>query len=550
MSLKRVGIGDVPEATANAARTALPKGNIYLRMRDEVGVFYTDEAFDDLYCHLGQPALAPWRLALVLVMQFAEGLSDRQAAEAVRTRLDWKYLLGLELTDPGFDYSVLSEFRSRLVEGAAEHRLLDWMLERFREHGLLKARGRQRTDATHVLTAARVMRRLEGIGETLRAALNALAAAAPDWLSAHVPEAWFDRYSKRMEDARFPTGKEERQALAETFGADGYYLFGLIHHPTSPRWLREVPAVETLRQIWLQQFVIIEGVLHLRDTKDVPPSSLKINSPYDTEARFANKRTVNWVGYRVHLTETCDPDRVHLIINVETACASPPDHMTLDQIHTSLVKKDLPPKEHLVDGGYIHAEGLARSQADHQIDLIGPVPPNTNWQSQAETGFASAQFQIDWNQERVICPEGQTSISWRPGTDNYGSPVIKARFSKPVCRACPSRSLCTRAPVRARSITLRPPDQQQALERARARQDTDEFKLLYNQRAGIEGTISQGVRVFGLRRSRYLGQTKTHLQNILIAAALNLYRVYDWFCEVEPAQTRKSHFARLKPQPI
>ncbi len=394
------------------------------------------------------------------------------------------------------------------------------------------------------------MYRLETIGEVMRAALNALATVAPEWLQAQVPLEWYDRYSKRMEDAKFPTGKNERQALAETFGADGYQLYAAIHHPMSPVWLREIPAVETLRQFWLQQFVIIEGKLHLREAKNLPPSAKKINSPYETEARFANKRTVQWIGYRVHLTETCDTEEVHLITNVETTCASPPDHMALDQIHTNLEGKDLLPEEHLVDGGYIHAKTLARSQNHYQVDLIGPVPPVTTWQAKEQNGFDSSYFQIDWEEQQVTYPEGHTSIRWRDSKDSYGNPVLRAYFSKAICRRCESRPLCTRTKSGSRSVTLRLPDEQQALENARVRQEQDDFQSLYNQRAGVEGTISQGVRVFGLRQSRYFGQAKTHLQNILIAAALNLYRVYDWFCEVKPAQTRQSRFAHLKPQPI
>src|ERR687894_255351 len=151
MSLKPTPIGPVPELTAYVAHAAFPKGNPYLRLRDELGAIIRDDDFADLFPRRGQPALAPWRLALVTVLQFREGLSDRRAADAVRSRIDWKYLLGLELTDPGFDASVLSEFRSRLLAGEAEERLLERLLARCRVLGLLKSRGRQRTDATHVL---------------------------------------------------------------------------------------------------------------------------------------------------------------------------------------------------------------------------------------------------------------------------------------------------------------------------------------------------------------------------------------------------------------
>jgi transposase len=142
MSLQPKEIAPVPDETARVARAAFPKGNAWLSLRDELGTIYRDEMFAGLYPRRGQPAEAPWRLALVLVMQFADGLSDRQAAEAVRSRIDWKYLLGLELTDPGFDSTVLTEFRTRLVEGSAERRMLDAILDLCRARKWLAARGR------------------------------------------------------------------------------------------------------------------------------------------------------------------------------------------------------------------------------------------------------------------------------------------------------------------------------------------------------------------------------------------------------------------------
>ena len=170
MSLKPQPIGPVPEETARIARAAYPRGNIYLQLRDTLGTIYEDEQFADLFPQRGQPAEAPWRLALVCVMQFLEGLSDRQAAEAVRRHLDWKYLLGLELSDPGFDHTVLVEFRQRLLSGNRDLLLFDLLLTRLREGGYLKARGRQRSDSTHVLAKIRTLNRVEGVGETFRAA--------------------------------------------------------------------------------------------------------------------------------------------------------------------------------------------------------------------------------------------------------------------------------------------------------------------------------------------------------------------------------------------
>jgi transposase len=220
ISLRPEPIGPVPEETARVALAAFPKGTTYTRMRDELGIVWEDEDFAGLFPRRGQPALAPWRLVLVSVMQFAEGLSDRQAADAVRSRIDWKYALGLELEDPGFDFSVLSEFRSRLLEGGAEHTLLEKLLEECKRRGLLKARGKQRTDSTHVLAAVKAMGRLECIGETLRAALNALATVAPEWLGGWAPPEWYERYGPRVEEYRLPRatprGRSWRSGSART----------------------------------------------------------------------------------------------------------------------------------------------------------------------------------------------------------------------------------------------------------------------------------------------------------------------------------------------
>src|SRR3954469_5321321 len=234
MSLQPRPTPPVPDHTARVAHAAFPKGNPYLRLRDELGSLFGDDDFADLYPRRGQPALSPWRLALVTILQFREDLSDRRAADAVRARIDWKYLLGLELDDPGFDASVLCEFRSRLLAGEAEERLLERLLERARALGLLKARGRQRTDATHVLAAIRTMNRLELLAETLRAALNELATRAPVWLRGAAPAEWYRRYPRRIEDSRLPQSKAEHRAYAEQVGRDGFTLLDLLGAPGVP----------------------------------------------------------------------------------------------------------------------------------------------------------------------------------------------------------------------------------------------------------------------------------------------------------------------------
>lgn len=151
----------VPDATAAATIAAFPNGNPYLSLREELGTLFTDELFADWFAPVGAPVeVAPWRLALVLILQELELLADRQAADNVRRCLDWKYLLSLELTDPGFDHTLLHDFRERIVTNQAEQQLLDTLLHAFKARGLLKARGRQRTDATHVLANVRTLNRI------------------------------------------------------------------------------------------------------------------------------------------------------------------------------------------------------------------------------------------------------------------------------------------------------------------------------------------------------------------------------------------------------
>jgi transposase len=549
VSLRAQPIDPIPDETIRVARAAFPRNNPYMRMRDELGALYRDAAFASLFPRRGQPAETPWRLALVLVFQYAEGLSDRQAADAVRARIDWKYALSLELTDPGFDASVLSEFRTRLVAGSAEQALLDVMLEHFKAKGWLKARGRQRTDSTAVLAAIRSLNRLECVGETVRHALNSLAVAAPDWLRPNLDPAWAERYGPRFDEYRLPKGDDARQQLAEQIGADGLRLLRAIHSAGSPSWLRDLPAVAVLRRVWVQQYHAPDaaGLVRWRAKDDLPPAARMINSPHDPEARYTYKRSASWIGYKVQLTETCDPDTPHLITNVETTVATAPDCEQLPTIHQALARKDLLPHEHLVDAGYPDAAVLADSQRDHGVAVIGPVPPNVQWQALAGEGFDVRCFAIDWEEHTATCPAGQQSRRWETSTDRHGNRMIHLQFAARACQACPHRAACTTS-RNGRRLTVRPKEQHLALSAAREFQATPDFIALYRARAGVEGTISQGLRVADLRHARYIGLARTRMQHVLTAAALNVIRVAHWLAGDTLAQTRQAPFLTLLPQ--
>jgi transposase len=546
MSLRREPVPPIPEETVRVVRAAFPEGTAHTRLRDELDVLYADEAFGGLFAVVGRPAVAPWRLAMVLVLQVMEGLSDRQAAQAVRARIDWKYALSLELADRGFDYSVLSEFRARLLDGELEQHLLEVLLERAKAKGLLKAGGRQRTDATHVLAQVRVLNRLERVAETLRAALEALAVAAPGWLAGWLPQAWEERYERPVEEARLPREPSKRAALADQVGADGMRLLAMVWEPTAPGWLREVPAVEVLRQVWVQHYQVDGGRVRLRPAEWLPPASLLVESPYDRQARYSRKRDTEWVGYKRHLTETCQADRPHLITAVQTTPAPTQDVAMPAAVHQQLAARQLLPATHLVDGAYVDAAGLVAAQAQYGVVLHGPVSADSSWQARAGQGFDLASFHIDWAAEQAVCPQGKPSVQWVAHQDRDGRAWIHVAFARSDCLACPTRSLCTRSAHKPRQLTLQPQPLQQALTQARLAQQTPTWRREYAARAGVEGTISQAVRAFGLRRCRWRGLAKAHLESVLIAVATNLARLDAWLSGRPLARTRTSHLARLR----
>lgn len=549
MVLHPHGIKPIPSLTQEIARKAFPKGNIYMTMRDELGSFYDDEDFAELYSTEGQPALHPGSLALICVMQYIANLSDRGAVEAVAARIDWKYALGLELTASSFDSSVLSLFRSRLLNGEKEQLLLDKLLKRCQKLNLIKIKGKARTDSTHILASIRNLNRLEYVGETLRSALNTLAVAHPNWLSSVVTPDWFDRYSKPVEESRLPRGTEARNDYAAIIGQDGMKILEAIYNEKiTPQWLREIPAIETLRIAWVHQYWINNGQLNWRSHKDLPPAGSRSNSPYDTEARYGNKRHTSWLGYKVHLTETCETRQVHLITNVHTTKAHLSDVDQTELIHQSLADKELLPSQHIVDAGYVDGALLVESKREHKIDLIGPVRDNVSWQSKNPQAYDLSKFKIDWKTHTVTCPQGiKSTKKWTFLLDQWGNKVIRVKFPRKACRECQFRHLCTRSKNEARELTLRHKEEHLAINRRRKRQETETWSKQYNQRAGVEGTISQGIRGFDLRSARYVGLDKVHLQHILTATAMNAVRLFAWFEGIPFAKTRVSSFAKLAP---
>jgi transposase len=544
--LRGMGLGDVPEETALLARTVFPGGCLAMRVRDDLGPVLLDSDFAALYAARGRPAVSPARLAVVSLLQFVEGLTDRQAAHAVKARLDWKYALGLELSDTGFNFSVLSDFRARLAGADAGQAVFDALLEAAHQAGLLSRRGHQRTDSTHVLAAARDLSRLEFVIETLRAALNSVAGAAGTWLAKFAPAEWFGRYSARPEDTRYPTRWAARIAQGDQVGADGTQLLQAVTGANAPDHVRALPAVEILRQVWVQQFQVTDDGVRWREMKDTPPGSLRLRTPYDTEARPGVKRETVWGGYKAHLTETCDAHAPHLITNVLTTPAPVPDIAVTEDIHASLARRDLLPEVHLVDAGYIDAEQVYLAQRDHRLELLGPLARDTTRGRTEGVNFDNTHFTVDWENRRATCPGGRTSTKWSETVSHRGTPVTRLKFAARDCVSCSVRQQCTDS-VHGRSLTLRPRAEHEILQRIRPQQDTRQWWERYHQRAGIEGTVAQAAHSLGMRRSRYRGLAKTHLHHIFTSAAINLIRIDAWLSGRPLAPTRTTPFAALRP---
>jgi transposase len=546
---------EVPADTVRVAKKVFRKGTLAIRARDELGGWCEDVGFAGVYGVRGKPGISPAQLAVVTVLQFAENLTDRQAADAVRARLDWKYCLGLALEDEGFDFSVLSEFRGRLVAGSLERVILDRLLERLKVLGLVGPGGRQRTDSTHVLAAIRSLNRLELAGETVRAALEALAAAAPGWLAGVIDSSWQKVYGQRIDNMRLPASESARKKLAGQYGRDGYLLLEAVHGPGAPPWLRELPAAEALRRVWVQQYCRVSGEhgkkVIRREAREhgLPPGRLKLVSPYDLDARYSEKRGKGWEGCKVHLSETCHepgPGKTRpapsLITSVATTQAAVPDTAMTKPVHDMLARAGLLPGEHAVDAGYTSADLLLDSRA-RGITLLGPLLSGSPPQARSG-GYTAEMFTIDWEHQQVTCPQGATSTRWHPYAQQGKRQAIVVRFAAAACQPCPARAQCTTSPT-SRQLFLRPRDIHEAVTAAKAGQASQHWKQRYSIRAGVEGTIRQATHVTGIRTARYTGLGKTRLEHAAAAAALNLLRLDAWWTGKPLDRTRATHLQRL-----
>ncbi len=543
MSLPAASFPILPEATARVAKAAFRrKGNIYVTIGDHLGNLFEGLDFAALYAADGAPALSPNLLALVTIFQFMENLPDSEAADAVRSRIDWKYALHLALEDTGFDSSVLSEFRQRLAAHERAQDMFEHVLKRLVALNLLKKGGRQRTDSAAVLAATQLLNRLQLVAETVRLALEALSEYRPAWLRTIALPHWSARYGLVLTGFRLPRTKEKQAALALDIGRDGYHLLDALQRADVPSQAATLPAVVVLAEVWTQQFERPADGPRWRAKADKPPAGQVIVTPHDPEARFTAHDAQAWTGYAVHWTETCDHDQPHLITHVATTSTAERDVELLPKIHADLQRRALLPSAHWVDGGYTSGRNVVDSAADYGVRLIGPLPADVSWQAHTQGGITLDQFHIDHQQQHAICPQGQTSYRWRASA-RAEPREIQIEFPQATCRACPVRERCTRSETGGRTLKLKA--YYETLQTGRQHQQTADFHAEYTLRAGVEGTISALIRAHGARRSRYKGATKTHVQNLLIAIAVNVRRAALWLMGYRPGTTRPPSLACL-----
>jgi transposase len=495
-------------AAAVMAKYRGRKAPLAVTMRDRLGEWMADGLFAAAFGVRGRPGWPPSRLAVVSVLQMAENLTDRQAAEAVCVRLDWQYALGLALDDGGFDHSVLSEFRDRVSAHELDEVVLDALLAKLAAEGLVKAGGKQRTDSTHVLAAARALNSAELAGESVRAALEALAAACPDWLGQRLCVSdWTRRYGARIDSWRLPAGKAERDRLAIEYARDGYALAGACYEGSAPPVARDIPAVQVLRTVLVQNFTRHRDgqgreVISRREPgleSGVPPAHIKISSPYDTSARWGTKRDLWWLGYKLHISETCDDPpacgcardsaaasprrcrhdtRPNLITHVATTDATVSDADMTTPLNAALAGKDLAPARQYMDSGYASPQHVAEA-AGLAITLVTPLRADTSRQARENNGYDRSAFTPDYDARIVTCPQGHPSHHWSPATIR-GKPAIIVQFAAATCRPCPARAQCTTARG-GRGLTLPPRELHDLQTAARAGQDTKQWQDDYKR---------------------------------------------------------------------
>ena len=512
MTMLKRDLSEMPEETALLGEKIWKATHPYRVIGDHLVDIVKDEQFEDMYdLETGRHALSPALLAMITIFQFQESLPDREAAEMVAARLDWKYALHLPLDYEGFHYSCLCYFRQRLLAHDKDALVFEAILNKVKSLGFIKRKGKQRTDSTAVIGAVRELSRLEMVTETLRVAVKAITKADQAWAKRGLPASFRETYVETRPDYRLT--EREREDALRNVGQDGLWLLEQLEKVKS-EGVRKTAEVDVLRKVWHQQYEQVDGIA--KPKKGQVNCRELIVSPHDPGVRIGQKRGKGWIGEKVHVTETAERGDAHFITDVATENSSSADVEALRGIRERESQREVLPGEQYVDAGYVSGKELADSQKAG-IELLGPALSDT---SQKE--FKLADFPYDEERRGFVCPAGELSVgsSWRPLHD--GSIALHVKFKARTCANCTMRSRCTDS---KQGRTLQISEHHQLVMQRRVEAQTTEFREKMKTRAAVEGTISELVRKHGLRRHRYRGEDKRRMENLFKAAACNLKRL-------------------------
>jgi len=504
-------------------------------MAQEIAPMLSDQDFEDTYGVRGPMPVSPKMLALVTLFQFMEKLPDRQAAHMVKMRLDWKFALGLPLEYVGFHFCILSEFRARLVASQKAHLVFDRVLERLKELGLVRAGGKQRLDATHVLGCVGMLSRVEVVTESLRKCVEEVADVLGEEQVVDLLGEPLLGFATTRPDLRKLNDKQRRRTLGEA-GRYAVAVLEAVDRHADPL-LRRLAGVHVLRQVVRQQFRVVSKVedspgrvedlafagangpwreevvpLSKQEQKQTPGAE-KICTPHDPQARYGEKRGKGWVGYKVEIAETAEANQPNFITEVQVQNAAESDREALQPVVERLEEREILPRKMYVDQGYTSGEKIDTMQQKYGVDLRGAVR-----EEPARGVFPQSAFQIDEDRQIVVCPKGKESVNWSQGQDDD----IQIQFATSDCAHCPLRDQCTKGKG-PRHLTVNA--HYKTLQARRTEQKQADFIQEMHSRSAIEGTISENKRGRGLDRARYRGTAKFNLQALFSGAATNVVRL-------------------------
>ena len=471
-----------------------------------------------LYCdNNGRPAVDPVVLAGVTLLQFMEKASDRMAAEQVVYHLGWKYALDLELSDGGFHPTVLVYFRDRLEENKIERLLFDEILELLVEAGLVKRTGKQRLDSTHVLGYVKQMSRLECAVETLRLTLEALAKVVADTERPQFWERLWTLYVQSQVDWRL--SKAEREDRYRRCGQDMAELLGWVE--TNRSALGEVTEVKLLQRVFQEQFELVEEKLQPQKNR----AASGVQNPHDPQAHFADKRKTQWVGYKVHVVETVEPERTvkvkgepggHFITEMITTAAAQDEMAGLTEALHRQAQHEFKPEVIYADAGYITENTLTQAE-QNRFELLGPTRPDPH-----HGPYNSDAFSVDVDKREAICPQGNKNYQWSRIRDRYmGTEYYRIEWGSQ-CDCCSIKSQCTRSKNGRRILVVGL--RHDLVQKRRKEMKEAWFSKSMHPRNGIEGTHSELVRGHGMRRTKYRGLSRVSLSHYFMGAACNVKR--------------------------